>query len=107
MVKNETVPEEGMPEPNTELEKVTPGDNPEPEPEAPPPPTHEGKVVSDIVAGETFHMGGEKYRLRQMVGETAQVMLLKERKDHVGPSSYVTHEVGVEIHDIPGDTEIE
>ncbi|KKM21867.1 hypothetical protein LCGC14_1631120 [marine sediment metagenome] len=34
MVKNETVPEEGMPEPNTELEKVTPGDNPEPEPEA-------------------------------------------------------------------------
>jgi len=103
-----------VPEPETELEtepetEPTPDIPAEPATEAEPAaePSHEGKWLSDLEAGETFFLGGEKYRLRQMFGETAQVMLLAIRKGQVAPKKFVDQEVGVEMIDMPGDTIIE
>ena len=109
-----------VPEPETESEpaaELEPAVEPEPEtepviePEAEPAtpviPSHEGKWISDVVPGDAFVLGGKRYRLRQMFGETAQVMLLATRKGQVAPKKYVDQEVGVEIIDMRGDTVIE
>jgi hypothetical protein len=63
--------------------------------------------ISDLTPGETFSLDGERYRLKQMYGDTAQVVQLKTVKRQVAPKKYVPHEIGIATLNMPGDTVIE
>lgn len=95
----EPEPEPG-PEPEEELTpEPTPDETPEPIPE---PESKSKKAkkyrkneIGSIALGDEFMLGGEKYRLKGIEGETAQVMKLK------------TVEIPEALVDMPADTEIE